>query len=51
MIKKFSKKIKNRQKTRTTAQNKKQKTHYSIQMTFNTFSFGRWPVPFYALLL
>ena len=49
MTKKFSKKIKNRQKTRTTAQNKKQKTHYSIQMTFNTFSFGRWPVAFYAL--
>ena len=46
MIKKFSKKIKNRQKTRTTAQNRKQKPHYSIQMMFNTFPFGRWPVAF-----
>ena len=49
MIKKFSKKIKNRQKTRATAQNKKQKPHYSIQMMFNIFPFGRWPVDFDAL--
>ena len=50
MIKKFSKKIKNRQKTRTTAQNQKQKPHYSNQMMFNTFPFGRWPVAFDALI-
>ena len=49
MIKKFSKKIKSRQKTRTTAQNKKQKSHYSIHTMFNTFPFGRWPVAFDAL--
>ena len=24
----------------------KQKPHYSIQMMFNTFPFGRWPVAF-----
>ena len=49
MIKKISKKNKNRQKTRTTAQNKKQKPHYSLQIMFNTFQFGRWPVAFDAL--
>ena len=25
---------------------KQQKPHYSIQMMFNTFPFGRWPVTF-----
>ena len=45
---KFSKKIINRQKTRTTAQNKKQKPHNSISIMSNTFPFDRWPIAFEA---